>query len=91
MLMFGQMMAQIVPPSEQLVSSMPSGREYHTAKLYVVPTLDEEAIVQMRTPPDTGDTFAGEEDDSGDEDERSTPVGGFPGTKTEYSAGTSYF
>ena len=76
------MSVQIVPPSEQLLSTMPSGREYHTPKPYIIPALQEDAIVRMRAPPDPGDVFEGEEDDSADEEERAgqPPVGAFPGT-----------
>jgi hypothetical protein len=49
----------------------------------------------MRGPPDPGDAaFEGEEDDSGEEEERESanvPVGAFPGTKAEYSTGTTYY
>jgi hypothetical protein len=73
---------------------MPSGREYHSPKMFIVPALEEDAIVRMRAPPDPGDVFEGEEKDSDDEDERTPgvgPVGAFPGTKAEYAAGTSYY
>lgn len=86
---------QIIPPSEPLVASMPSGRDYRDPKMYVIPALDEDAIIRMRAPPDPGEAaFEGEEDDSGDEEERTntaTPVGAFPGTKAEYAGGTSYY
>jgi hypothetical protein len=73
------------------LSSMPSGREYHTTKMYVIPALDEDALVRMRAPPDPSDTFKGDEDDSADEDERSAPTGAFPGTKSDYAASSSYY
>ncbi|KAF2788418.1 pH-response regulator protein-like protein palC [Melanomma pulvis-pyrius CBS 109.77] len=85
---------QLIPSSEPLLASMPSGREYHSPKLFVAPALEEEAIIRMRAPPDPGDTaFEGEEDDSADEEDRANnaPVGAFPGTRAEYSAGTSYY
>ncbi|KAF2831336.1 pH-response regulator protein-like protein palC [Ophiobolus disseminans] len=82
---------QLVPPSEPLLASMPSGREYHTTKMFVVPALDEDALVRMRAPPDPSDTFNGDEDDSADEDERSPPAGAFPGTKSDYATGSSYY
>ncbi|KAF2874901.1 pH-response regulator protein palC [Massariosphaeria phaeospora] len=83
---------QLIPPSEPLIASMPSGREYHTPKMYAIPALEEDAIIRMRAPPDPGDAFEGEEDDSAEEDERTeAPVGAFPGAKTEYAAGTSYY
>lgn len=70
---------------------MPSGREYHSPKMFVVPALDEDSLVRMRAPPDPSEAFGGEEDDSGAEDERSVPVGAFPGTKGDYAANTSYY
>ncbi|KAF2035825.1 pH-response regulator protein palC [Setomelanomma holmii] len=82
---------QLVPPSEPLLASMPSGREYHTTKMFVVPALDEDALVRMRAPPDPSEAFKGDEDDIADEGDRIPPVGAFPGTKSDYAAGTSYY
>ncbi|PVI03719.1 pH-response regulator protein-like protein palC [Periconia macrospinosa] len=83
---------QLIPPSEQLIATMPSGRDIHTPKMYIIPALEEHSIIRMRAPPDPGEAFEGEEDDSGDEErDQSAPVGAFPGTKGEYSAGTSYY
>ncbi|KAF2467541.1 pH-response regulator protein-like protein palC [Lindgomyces ingoldianus] len=84
---------QLIPPSEPLLAGMPSGREYHAAKLFVTPALDEDSIVRMRAPPDPGDAaFKGDEEDSGDEEERGiAPVGAFPGTKAEYPGGSGYY
>lgn len=71
---------------------MPSGREYHTTKMFVVPALDEDALVRMRAPPDPSEAFEGNEEDSADEEERSrAPAGAFPGAKAEYGASTSYY
>jgi len=67
---------------------MPSGRDYPGVKAYAPPALEEDAIIRMRAPPDLGDAFEGEEDDSDDEDERpSNAPGAFPGA----SASTSYY
>ncbi|KAF2187825.1 pH-response regulator protein-like protein palC [Zopfia rhizophila CBS 207.26] len=84
---------QLVPPSERLLAGMPSGREYHSPKMFIPPALDEDSIIRMRAPPDPGDAaFEGDEEDSGDEDERiSALTGAFPGTKAEYSGGTGYY
>ena len=60
---------QLIPSSEPLLASMPSGREYHTPKMFVIPALEEESIIRMRAPPDAGDGFEGEEEDSADEEE----------------------
>lgn len=70
---------------------MPSGREYHTSKMFVVPALDEQSLIRMRAPPDPSDAFRGEEDDSADEIERDPPAGAFPGTKQDYAPSTSYY
>ncbi|KAF1969049.1 pH-response regulator protein-like protein palC [Bimuria novae-zelandiae CBS 107.79] len=88
------MSVQIVPPSDPLLATMPSGREYHAPKPYIIPTLAEDAIVRMRAPPDPGDAFEGEEEDSAEEDARAAtpaPMGAFPGSKAEYAGGSSYY
>ncbi|KAF1359555.1 pH-response regulator protein-like protein palC [Lizonia empirigonia] len=77
---------QLVPPSEPLLASMPSGREYHTTKMWIVPALDEDSLIRMRAPPDPSEAFEGEEDDSADEDHRTAP-GAFPA----HPASTSYY
>ncbi|KAI4684854.1 uncharacterized protein J4E88_004296 [Alternaria novae-zelandiae] len=82
---------QIVPPSEPLLASMPSGREYHTTKMFIVPALDEDALIRMRAPPDPSEAFEGNEDDSADEDDRNPPAGAFPGTKADYAPSSSYY
>ena len=85
----------MIPPSEPLLASMPSGREYHTPKAFAGPTLDEDSIIRMRAPPDPSDAaFAGDEDDSADEEQReaaTAPVGAFPGTQGGYAAGSNYY
>jgi hypothetical protein len=81
-----QVGVQLVPPSEPLLTSMPSGREYHTTKMWIVPVLHEDALIRMRAPPDPSEAFEGEEDDSADEDQRTAP-GAFPA----HSASTSYY
>jgi hypothetical protein len=92
-LITGQMGVQLIPPSEPQLAEMPSGREYHTPKMYIAPALDEDVMARMRAPPDPGDAaFKIDEEDSGDESQnRSSPVGAFPGTKGEYSAGGAYY
>lgn len=82
------MNVQAVPPFEPLLANMPSGREYHTPQVFQPPSLDANALAQMRAPPDPADrAFHGDEDDSGGEDAfaRTEPVGAFPGTAGEYS------
>ena len=91
-----------MPPSEPLLASMPSGREYHSTKPYIPPALGEDVIIRMRGPPDPGDTvFEGEEEPDSTDDEESlrqpvvSPVplgiGAFPGGQGEHSQGTSYY
>ncbi|KAL5116959.1 hypothetical protein ACEQ8H_005177 [Pleosporales sp. CAS-2024a] len=82
---------QLVPPSEPLLASMPSGREYHSTRMFVIPSLDEDALVRMRAPPDPGETFDGDEEDSADEDEKRPPAGAFPGTRSDYATGSNYY
>ena len=65
---------------------MPSGREYHTTKMWIIPALDEDSLVRMRAPPDPSEAFGGEEDDSADEDQRTAP-GAFLARPTS----TSYY
>lgn len=84
--MLYQVGVQLVPPSEPLLASMPSGREYHTPKMWIVPALDEGSLVRMRAPPDPSEAFEGEEEDSADEDQSMAP-GAFPAQSTS----TSYY
>ncbi|KAF2662749.1 pH-response regulator protein palC [Lophiostoma macrostomum CBS 122681] len=93
---------QLVPSSEPLLASMPSGREYHSTKPYDPPALEEDVIIRMRGPPDPGDTvFEGEVDLDSSDDEESlrepavSPVplgiGAFPGSQGEHSRGATYY
>ncbi len=59
---------------------MPSGRDPHTPKEFVIPALSEGSLINMRAPPDPSETFKGDEDDSADEDEQVPPIGAFPST-----------
>ena len=86
------MSVQLIPPSEPLLSSLPSGREYHRPQDYIPPTLDEDALARMRAPPDPTETAAfRNEDDSASEGEDGDPVGAFPGTKQDYSTSSNYY
>jgi len=86
-----QISVQIVPPAEQLLATMPSGREYHQPKPYRPPSLDANVLERMRAPPDPADSgFKGTEEDSGSEEERSEPVGAFPGTEHDCQSGSYY-
>lgn len=88
------MNVQLIPSSEPLLASMPSGREYHTQKPFTVPMLDVDVLARMRAPPDPSNAvFKGSEEDSGSDEEGSgtAPVGAFPGTRAEYSGSNAYF
>lgn len=91
-----QIGAQLIPAYEPLLASMPSGREYHTPKVFKIPTLDEDEVAKMRAPLDLNElSLEGGEDDSDEGETPGTgePVGAFPGTKSNYpgSSGTGYF
>ena len=91
-LITGQMGVQLIPPSEPQVAGMPSGREYHTPKMYIAPALDEDVMARMRALPDPSDAAFESDGDSGDESQnKSSTVEAFPGTKREYSAGSAYY
>ena len=72
------------------MSSMPSGREIHSMKPFVLPVLDASILESMRAPPDRADYYG--RDASSDEDsEKQEPVGAFPGTKDDYSGSSNYY
>ena len=76
------MNTQLIPPPDQLLATMPSGREIHTPKPYIPPSLDEDVLVRMRAPPDGSENalFGGDGDSSseeGDVERRELP-GAFP-------------
>ena len=85
---------QLIPPSDPLLATMPSGRDVHTPKTYVPTSLAEDILIKMRAPPDeeelTADASRGS--DSEDEDRKAQdPVGAFPGTKGQYTGGDSSY
>ena len=73
---------QLIPPSDPLVANMPLGRDIHSMRVFVPPTLDEESLARMRAPPEReAEDGAIGDDDSSDEErggKTSTP-GAFPG------------
>ncbi|KAJ3570918.1 hypothetical protein NPX13_g5563 [Xylaria arbuscula] len=80
------MMTQAIPATASLLSSLPSGRDIHTIKPYLVPELSRQSLESMRVVPDRADDYEGEQLSS-DDDERTavgTPVGAFPGTSENY-------
>ena len=88
------MNTQIVPPSGPLVANMPSGRDIHSTKPFVPPTLDADTLAQMRAPPERN-SAASDGSDSSSEEERRTPgfthlPGAFPGGSAS-KVGESYY
>lgn len=78
---------QAIPPSEPLLSNMPSGREYHTLKQWEAPVLEASTLASMRAPPDPeAEQYRPDGDDSDEEVSSSSkqPVGAYPGTSSDY-------
>ncbi len=69
------------------MAAMPSGREIYSVKVFVPPLLEPSALKGMRAPPDRADDYGS--DSSDEEREEPEPVGAFPGTRDDYSAGSS--
>ena len=72
---------QRIPPSESLVSAMPSGREIHSPKPYTTPSLEADTVARLRAPLDHNEEHRSiESDNSTDEDEGSGSAlpGSFP-------------
>jgi len=72
---------------------MPSGREIHSIKPYVPPTLDVEVLAQMRGPPDPGegpDEGGSSSSDDEDSKQQGTLPGAFPGSSNP-AYGESYY
>ncbi|MCJ1379741.1 hypothetical protein MMC17_002844 [Xylographa soralifera] len=74
--------SQRIPPSDPLRATLSSGRNIHTPKTYIPPSLDEDTLARMRAPPESGDettTLVGDSDDSGYENPHGGAVpGAFP-------------
>ncbi|MCJ1315519.1 hypothetical protein MMC15_000839 [Xylographa vitiligo] len=73
---------QRIPPSDPLRATLSSGRNIHTPKMYLPPSLDADTLARMRAPPESGDeatTLVGDSDDSEDENPHDGAVpGAFP-------------
>ena len=92
----GQINTQIVPPSEALISKMPSGRDIHLAKQYQPPNLDEDTLANLRAPPsDIHQAESVEDDDSSsseaEEKGRNELPGTFPGSSVRGSNDNAYY
>ena len=89
------MNTRAIPAVNTLLAKMPSGRDLHTIKPYVPPTLDQDILDAMRAPPERDDKVDDDSSDEGD-DHSPTPIGAYPGTTADYSAagratGSSYY
>ncbi|MCJ1433020.1 hypothetical protein MMC27_002379 [Xylographa pallens] len=73
---------QRIPPSDPLRATLSSGRNIHTPKTYIPPSLDADTLARVRAPPGSGDettTLVGNSDDSEDENPHGGAVpGAFP-------------
>lgn len=68
LMMFEQINTQLIPPSTDLLNSLPSGRDIHSPPgAYKLPSLDDEQLAQMRAPPDDTGSISGDSDEEGDE------------------------
>ena len=87
-----QINTQLIPPSDPLVASMPSGRDIHSAKLFTAPSLDLDALSRMRAPPDA-DAMDADDDSGSEEGEKSQASlpGAFPGSSSTTSNDNSYY
>ena len=71
------------------MATMPSGREIHSLKPFVLPVLESSTLENMRAPPDQADDYG--EHSSDEEIEEQEPVGAFPGTKDDYASTSKYY
>lgn len=85
-----QINTQVIPPIGPLMATMPSGREVHSLKPFVPPTVESSVLENIRAPPGEADDY-GKDASSDDEEMARDPVGAFPGTKTDYSGSGSYY
>ncbi len=83
-----QMTMQKIPSFQALLASMPSGRECQQPTTFSIPLLPESALAALRGPPEPKSSGWVDSDESGSNEGDSTdPVGAFPGTAKNYSAG----
>ena len=72
---------------------MPSGRDIHSVKPYIPPTLDVDTLAQMRALPElveSNDTDEESSSDDGDTKQQSALPGAFPGASVT-GQGESYY
>ena len=68
---------------------MPSGRDIHSTKPFVLPALDAETLAQMRAPPERDDNASNESDSSSDNDIKSPKPANLPGAFPRSSTATN--
>lgn len=87
-----QINTQLIPPSDPLVANMPSGRDIHSTKPFVPPSLGEDTLARMRAPPSVGEMGdeSGSSSDEGGEAHSDLP-GTFPGSTSTPSNDNSYY
>ena len=87
-----QINTQLIPLSDPLVANMPLGRNIHSTKPFVPPSLGEDILAHMRAPPDVGE-MGDDDSSSSDEDgkaQRDLP-GAFPGSSMDQANENSYY
>ncbi|KAF1812362.1 pH-response regulator protein palC [Eremomyces bilateralis CBS 781.70] len=81
---------QVIPPYDPLLSTIPSGREYHTPKPFKAPNPEEDIVFRMRAPPGHHDDTKQGESDSDDE-EHPAPPGAFLGSQATSTSANVYY
>jgi hypothetical protein len=87
------MNVQVIPPSEPLLSRLPSGRELVAPTAFQPPSLSRDELALKRAPPDPNDLeFQGNEDDSSDEDAAAVEISGaFPAERSQTTSSSFYY
>ena len=70
---------------------MPSGRDIHSTKPFVPPSLDDDTLARMRAPPNVDETIDNESSsDEGEKAQGGLP-GAFPGSSSTAANAESYY
>lgn len=71
---------------------MPLGRDIHSAKPFVPPSLDDDALAHMRAPPDVDEVGNDDESNSDEgQNDRGGLPGAFPGSSSTALTDDSYY
>ncbi|PLB33251.1 pH-signaling protein PalC [Aspergillus candidus] len=82
---------QLIPPSTDLLNSLPSGRDIHSPPgPYKLPALDDEQLAQMRAPPDDTGSISGESDEEEGDEGLGQMQTGTPGAYPERTESAYY-